>query len=155
MRNKLLTNKYTLVVTILFFASFGCAGYLRLSRGSVSQPTAGNTVYSNSTPHVIVVSAPTPGARVGKRFTVSGIARGNWYFEASFPIVLMGSRGEILVRQPVQAKGEWMTEKFVPFETVIIAPETYRGPALLVLKKDNPSGIPQYDASVSFPVLIQ
>src|SRR3989344_3124363 len=105
---------------------------------------------------LIVVDTPTPGATVKGPIVLKGKARGNWYFEASFPAQLVLGDGTIIAQIPVQARGEWMTTEFVPFETVL----TFSFPALclaypcsvpatLVLKKDNPSGLPEHDDSIS------
>ena len=53
-----------------------------------------------------------------------------------------------------QAVGEWMTTDFVPFNAPVIV-ENYTGPATLVLVKDNASGLPEFDDSVSFPIIIE
>ncbi|MBU1293049.1 Gmad2 immunoglobulin-like domain-containing protein [Patescibacteria group bacterium] len=111
--------------------------------------------YMNATPDMISVSLPFPGAVTGKEFGVQGEARGNWFFEASFPITLLDKDGKVLATAIAQADGDWMTTEFVPFSTNIKAPESYIGPATLVLKKDNPSGLPENDASISFPITIE
>ena len=100
----------------------------------------------------IKVSAPLPGAIVRSPLKVSGQARGNWYFEASFPVKLFDSDGKQLAVTPAQATGNWMTTDFVPFSATLIfdAPQTAAG--MLVLEKDNPSGLPQNDDSISVPV---
>jgi hypothetical protein len=48
-----------------------------------------------------------------------------------------------------------MTEEFVPFKLQVRVPESYIGPATIILKKDNPSGEVQFDASISFPINIE
>lgn len=111
--------------------------------------------YTNASADLIKVELPFPGAVTGKTFTVKGEARGYWYFEASFPIELQDKDGKIIWIGPAQAKGEWMTEDFVPFEVEVKAPETYIGPATLVLRKDNASGLPEHDASISFPITVE
>ncbi len=115
----------------------------------------GQPTYTNSTPNDIVVTLPFPGAVTGKSFTVLGKARGPWYFEASFPVVVLDKDGNVLDQKPAQAQGEWMTTEFVDFKAELTVPESYIGPATLVLKKDNPSGEPERDASVSFPFTIE
>ncbi len=55
----------------------------------------------------------------------------------------------------VQAQGEWMTEEFVPFSSPITIPGEYRGPARLILHRDNASGLPEHDKSVSIPITIE
>lgn len=110
--------------------------------------------YENADSNMIQVSAPLPGASLPSRFTISGKARGGWYFEASFPFQVLDSNGIKIAEGPVQASGEWMTPEFVPF-TREINVAGYQGNATLVLKHDNPSGLPENDASISIPITIR
>lgn len=111
--------------------------------------------YTNASDNLIRVDLPFPGAVTGKEFSVVGQARGYWFFEASFPIKLLDKDGNELDVAIAQAQGEWMTENFVSFKADLKAPESYIGPATLVLMKDNPSGLPENDASISFPITIE
>ena len=111
--------------------------------------------YMNASADLIVPELPFPGAVTGKEFSVIGTARGNWYFEASFPIDVLDKDGNILVQTYATAQGEWMTTDFVPFKGEVKVPETYTGPATLVLKYSNASGEPERDASISFPFVIE
>lgn len=110
--------------------------------------------YENADINMIRVDAPLPGATVSSTFNVQGAARGGWYFEANFPYEVHDTDGDLLVQGPVTAGGEWMTPEFVPFSFVVSVPE-YIGPATLILRNDNASGLPENDASVSIPVIIQ
>jgi hypothetical protein len=111
--------------------------------------------YTNASHDVVQVELPFPGAVTGKTFSVIGKARGTWFFEASFPVVVLDKDGKQLAAVPAQAQGEWMTNDFVAFKADITVPNSYIGPATLVLKKDNPSGEVERDASVSFPFTIE
>lgn len=111
--------------------------------------------YVNSSEDLIKVELPFPGAVTGKEFSVIGQARGYWFFEASFPIKLLDKDGNVLDTAIAQAQGDWMTENFVPFKADLKAPESYIGPATLVLTKDNASGLSEHDASISFPITIE
>ena len=111
--------------------------------------------YRNASADNIVVDLPFPGAVTGKDFSVVGKARGTWFFEASFPIEVLDTDGKFLAVGIAQAQGEWMTKEFVPFKADIKVPQSYIGKATLVLKKDNPSGLPEHDASISFPITIE
>lgn len=116
----------------------------------------GQPTYENATPNDIVVTLPFPGAVTGKSFTVLGKARGYWFFEASFPVRVLDKDGvQIAVGLAAPTGGEWMTTEFVEFEAKLAVPDTYIGPATLVLQRDNPSGEPERDASVSFPFTIE
>lgn len=121
-----------------------------------AEEIAEKITYNNATADLIIVELPFPGAVTGKKFDVTGKARGNWFFEASFPIDVLDKDGKILFQTYAQAQSEWMTTDFVPFKSQLIKiPETYIGPAILVLKKDNASGLPEHDASISFPITIE
>ncbi len=109
----------------------------------------------NNSSDLIKVELPFPGAVVGKQFSVIGEARGYWFFEASFPVELLDKDGKILATAIAQAEGDWMTENFVPFKADLVVPETYIGPATLVLKRDNPSGLAENDASISFGINVE
>lgn len=126
----------------------------RLYVEEVTQPTASVT-YTNTTSNMIVVELPFPGAVTGKTFSVIGKARGNWFFEASFPFEVLDNRGNVLYKGIGQATSDWMTTEFVPFKADVVIPTTYTGEAMLILRKDNPSGESQYDASISFPFTIE
>lgn len=115
------------------------------------QPEA---VYENASVEMIRVDTPLPGATVSASFRVQGAARGGWYFEANFPYEVLDVDGAIIAQGPVAAGGEWMTPEFVPFSFVVSVPE-YVGAATLILRNDNPSGLPENAASISIPIVIQ
>lgn len=102
---------------------------------------------------LIVVESLAPGDYVASPLTVTGRARGTWYFEASFPVQLLDGNGNVLASGPAQAQGDWMTTEFVPFAITLpafAAPGTANG--TLVLKKDNPSGLPEHEDELRIPV---
>lgn len=112
--------------------------------------------YDNASEDLIRVELPYPGAVVGKEFRVVGEARGYWYFEASFPIEVIGQDGNVIAGSFATAQGDWMTEDFVPFMSEVIdLPSAYMGPATLVLKHSNASGLPERDASISIPIIVE
>ena len=118
--------------------------------------------YDRASADMIVLDNPFPGAVTGKGFMVFGKARGNWYFEATFPITVLDKDGKTLAETFATAQGDpatgevnWMTEEFVNFKGEVKVPESYIGPATLILKKDNPSGLSENDASISLPITIE
>lgn len=100
----------------------------------------------------VVVTTPEFGATVSSPLKVTGRAKGFWFFEANIPVTLKDQNGKILAQQGFQAKGEWMTEDYVEFEGELTFddPETEYG--VLIINKDNPSGLPELDASFAVPV---
>jgi len=104
----------------------------------------------------ILVDSIAPGDFVSSPLNIAGKARG-WYFEGSFPVSLVDGDGLIIASGIAQAKGDWMTSEFVPFEVQIVFVKPANASAFgnrgsLILKKDNPSGMPAYDASIEIPV---
>ncbi len=103
----------------------------------------------------VSVTSPKPTATVGKKFSVTGKAPGNWFFEASAPVMVRDLEGNKLAQSYVQAQGEWMTTELVDFKGDIEVTSAYKGPAVLVMMKDNPSGLPENDDSLEIPITIQ
>jgi hypothetical protein len=102
---------------------------------------------------LIILDSPRPNDKIPNPVTLTGKARGSWFFEASFPAVILDSNGKVLGTIPVQADGEWMTSDFVPFSVTFpyIKPTTTKG--TLILKKDNPSGESKNDDELRVPVI--
>ncbi len=101
----------------------------------------------------IFVTSPQENESISSPVMIKGEARGNWYFEASFPIALYDSNNTLLAEAPAQAIGEWMTEDFVPFELSLSFSKPTTTSGKIVLKKDNPSGLPENDEQIEIPVL--
>lgn len=101
---------------------------------------------------LIKVDSPKPNQEIQSPFVIKGQARGSWFFEATFPIKLLDENGNIIKQTFAQAQGEWMTENFVPFESVLTfsVPKDQKG--TLVLQKDNPSGLPENADEIRIPV---
>lgn len=151
MKNKILILSIVIIVGIAIWFAF-----YRAPKIVVPEPEdiLAQITYNNASNNLITVGSPLPNTNVGQSFPITGEARGTWFFEASFPIELRDNNNNLLTTIVAQAQGEWMTENFVPFSANIVVPNAYTGPATLVLKKDNPSGEPAYDASISFPVVV-
>jgi hypothetical protein len=103
----------------------------------------------------VSVSSPQSGATVAQTFTVSGQAPGGWFFEAQFPIQVRDPNDNVIGRATGQAQGDWQTTSLVSFTATIQIDASYHGPATLILLKDNPSGLPQNDDSVTVAIVIQ
>lgn len=104
---------------------------------------------------IITIDSPRPTAELSHEITISGKARGTWYFEASFPISLEDANGKEIANSIAKAQGEWMTESFVPFTSTLSVPSTFSGKAKLILKKDNPSGEAQFADELVVPITIK
>jgi hypothetical protein len=113
---------------------------------------------ANDKANVINVTSPQPSATVTNPITVSGQARGTWFFEASFPLVVTDWDGRIIGEGFATADGDWMTEDFVPFMGTIsydLPADTPYKRGTLIFKKDNPSGLPEHDDALEIPILFE
>lgn len=93
------------------------------------------------------------GDAVESPLTIMGEARGTWFFEATFPVVVVDWDGRIIGEGYATAQDNWMTEDFVPFEATLTfeTPNLYNRGAI-ILQKSNPSGLPEYDDALEIPV---
>jgi eight-cysteine-cluster-containing protein len=110
-----------------------------------TQPNINDTIYleNPSTSELDSVKSP---------LTVTGKARGSWYFEASFPVKVYDANDKLLGSVPAQAQGDWMTTEFVPFLAVVSFTKPTTETGFLVLEKDNPSGLAENDAQLRIPI---
>ena len=116
----------------------------------------------------LFVTLPSKNSLISSPLKVMGTAPGTWYFEASFPIVLVNWDGLIIAQGYATAQTDWMTPEQVPFEGTIeftdILPltkeiedpnslQSFMKKGTLILQKDNPSGLPENDDALEIPVL--
>ena len=118
---------------------------------SLGRPAVNNTAVEVAD---VVVTSPTANSTVTSPLTITGTAVGGWYFEASFPVQLLSASNQVIATGIAQAQSDWMTSSPVPFTATITFPAQTAGSAgTLVLKKDNPSGEPSNDDSLTVPVI--
>ena len=85
--------------------------------------------------------------------TLTGRVPGNWSFEASFPVELTTSDGAVLHATAATLTEDWMTTALVPFTaTLPFEIPTTGDTGFVVLKKDNPSGLPENDDVLRLPI---
>lgn len=108
---------------------------------------------------MIALTSPLPEGVVTSPLTITGQARGSWYFEASFPVMLTNWDGLIIAEGPATASSDWMTSEFVPFTASLTYTNPYKAGdpdfmkrGTLILKNDNPSGLPENDRAIEIPV---
>lgn len=142
-------KKFVFLIMVAVLILLGLYAYKNLTKTNTVVPDG--TVDKND---LIVVETPVPGTTISSPLLVRGKARGNWYFEASFPIDVLAADGTVVGQGFATAQGEWMTEEFVPFTGSITftAPVQEMKSGIIVFKKDNPSGLSEHDDSVSVPV---
>lgn len=102
--------------------------------------------------NLIRIKTPQQNDIVRSSLVIEGEARGTWFFEADFPIYLYDGDGAELGIAIARAESNWMTADFVSFRAVMqfMPPKDKSG--ILVLKKNNPSGLPEHDDELKIPV---
>jgi len=133
-----------LVICIVWWSKFGF---------HIGSPAL-NCLYADADKKVetICVDKLKDNSLISSPLKITGRARGTWFFEASFPIQLLDQNGAALAQTIGQTPSDWMTNDLIPFtaELKFVAPAGNTGQ--LVLHKDNPSGLPEHDASFSIPI---
>lgn len=103
----------------------------------------------------IIVTTPTQKQSVTSPITITGKAKGNWFFEASFPVTLTNWDGLIISEGHATALGNFQTSDYVPFTATLsytLPKDTPYKRGFLILKNDNPSGDPARDKSIELEV---
>lgn len=113
---------------------------------------------------LIRLDSPRPNQSILSPLTISGEARGTWFFEATFPVTLTNWDGLIIAEGYATAQDEWMTEDFVPFTATLefdspvfdgSDAEHFSRRGALILQKDNPSNLPEYDDALEIPIYFE
>ena len=152
-------KKGWVIVTCLFIVIIlGVLAIIFIPGPKVAEAPTGNpggTVATTTAgiPDLISVSNPVKNQSVSSPLTITGSARGNWYFEAVFPITLKDATGTVIAQGQGQAQSDWTTTDFVPFTATLTFPAQPAGSTgTLVLKNDNPSGDPAKQKELDIPV---
>ncbi|MGB2580161.1 MAG: Gmad2 immunoglobulin-like domain-containing protein [Minisyncoccia bacterium] len=157
-----LTGKEKLVVVTNFAECYATGSpimesYPRQCRydGKIFTENIGNELGKADLIHL---DSPRPNQIIQSPLIITGQARGNWFFEASFPVSLVNWDGLIITQGIAQAKSDWMTTDFVPFEATLsftVDKDVYSPIGALILRKDNPSGLPEHDDALEIPIVFQ
>jgi hypothetical protein len=121
----------------------------------IASPSPAATPTASPT-NEIILTRPQPMERITSPLAITGQARGSWYFEATFPVVLTDWDGLIIAEGYATAQSDWMTEAYVPFTaTLTFTKPGYGERGSLILQKANPSGLPQHDDALEITILFQ
>ncbi len=109
----------------------------------------------------IIIESPKANDVIDSPLIIKGKAKGNWFFEATFPVTLVDWDGKIITESYVEAKDNWMTEDFVTFEGKLefknpsfpntdINHFSHRG--TLIFRNSNPSGLLENQYYFELPI---
>ncbi len=104
--------------------------------------------------NIIRLDSPRPNQIIKSPLAIEGQARGTWFFEGDFPVILTDWDGRIIAEGYATAQSEWMTEDFVEFKGILeFEKPNYGESGVLILRKDNPSELPEHDDALEIPIL--
>ncbi|MBI4118654.1 MAG: DUF192 domain-containing protein [Parcubacteria group bacterium] len=132
------------------------AGWSKINNITLGSPAVFLQSYQEkekSKENLIRLDEPKIGGIIKNPFIIKGQARGNWFFEASFPVKVMDANGKIIMASYAETQDNWMTTDFVPFEKEFYfdsEPQTPYG--FLILEKDNPSGLAEHADQIKIPI---
>jgi hypothetical protein len=105
---------------------------------------------------LLSIDAPELNAVVTSPIQITGRAKGTFFFEGGFPILVTDDHGQIIGDGFATAEGDWATESLVPFTATIL----YAIPSgndsksgQLIFKNDNPSGLPENAIERPMPIV--
>lgn len=155
----------SIIITILVLALLGVGVYALVrnnpstldpnDNGNVLDPNTngGNDLDNTPIQHAMIrVTSPLPNTQIESPLTITGEARGGWYFEATFPVKILDADGRVLGQHYAEAQGEWMTNDFVPFRSTLSFSTPTTPTGTLVIEKSNASGLPENADEIRIPI---
>ncbi len=120
------------------------------------QPELTTQTYKSAKGVTITIDNWADNRLVSSPLTITGAVPGSWSFEGSFPIDLLFEGDIGLPGATAQLKGDWMTDEMVPFTASLVFDDQLIGEeVLIILRKDNPSGLPENDDSLRLKVRVE
>lgn len=104
----------------------------------------------------VSIEIPEPGFAIASPVEIKGFAPGSWFFEGQIQGQLISEAGKVVSTFPLKATDNWMTSEHVPFEGTaeFEVPKT-DAVIHLVIKNDNPSGLPENEQSQTFDYVLE
>jgi hypothetical protein len=161
------SSKIILLVSVVFMVGLGiglmCGKYFYGFQQSPQPPVSSNGTGQPTDPTQrtdlhddIFLTAPLPQDVITSPLMITGEAKGTWYFEATFPVVLTNWNGLIIAEGYATATQDWMTEDFVPFTAEIVFEKpNYGERGSLILQKANASGLPEHDDALEITIMFE
>jgi len=104
----------------------------------------------------VTVTTPIDGQKITSPVLLSGEAFGGWYFEGVFPVAITDINGVTLGEGVAKTSADWaaaaLAGEKVPFTAKISFKKGVAKQGYLVIKQDNPSGLPENEREMKIPV---
>jgi hypothetical protein len=144
-------TKYLITIVLIIFSVFALTFFFtRFKTASTNYPYSNDVKISNS---FIELDTLRNNDTISSPLLIKGKINSSWMFEGRFPIVLLDDK-----RQPITqtlgeeaVPGSWTQEGMIDFQANLSF-STNAKAGFVVIKKDNPSGLPQNDQSQEIPV---
>lgn len=150
------TIKNIFIVLLALGVVFVLLGYLNSKKITQEAENKESIAFTSIKGVEIFIDQPVADSLVTSPLKITGKAPGNWFFEASAPVVITNWNGLIIGESYITAQGDWMTTDYVPFEGSVEFTNTEYGDyGFLILQKDNPSGESEFDDAIEFKVLFK
>lgn len=117
------------------------------------EPKPGTISYRSDGGVTLEINNWVDNMKVVSPLTITGRVPGSWSFEANFPVQLLASDGSVIAETPATLEGDWMTSELVPFTATLSFDTGEAGnTGSLILRKSNPSDLPENADSLTLPV---
>ncbi len=112
----------------------------------------------------LIIHQPKEGERISSPLEIKGEARGTWFFEANFTVILTDWDGKIIaegIAQMDESEETWMTEELVSFTSTLefenpvfedASVDHFSRRGTLIFQKANPSGLVENDEAYEITV---
>ncbi len=147
----MLRDLLAVLILVMFFG-----GYYLYQKNPLNLHWITHSV-QNITPSPVDLNQPflqnlSSGSTVTSPLTLKGYVPANWVFEGQFQLFLLDSRRREILHAPVHVEADPSHQK-----SVLSFDQTFNFSAsdksgFLVLRNDNPSGLPQNQKSLEIPV---
>lgn len=139
-----------------------CAAVCAFTCEDIPQDDAKDSETKNSSYKLddeIYLETPLFGSQIESPLEISGEARGTWFSEASFPVLLTDWDGKIIAKTLASTESNWMTWAYVPFSATLEFDNPYKRWSSdfmkngnLILQKATPSGLPENDKALEIRI---
>ncbi len=137
------TKDYIYLAIIALCAGLASLGIWKTADGIV----AGTSVaiasggIESKVAKTISVATPIPLSTISNPVHVTGKAKNNWFFEATFPVEVIDEDGVVLGQGQAHAATDWTVPGMIDFSADITWQDTTDNRGFIVLTKDDPSGL--------------
>jgi len=161
-KNVIQASIVAVMIVVMAFLISSCdlsnqAGQEHVSQNNQDQQNQQDLSLQNSdseSMNIVVVTNPKTNQEVTSPLTIEGTVPAGWAFEATFPVEIDDLNNETIAHAIAMTQTDWTAEGPIPFLTKISFTVSKKTPAILVLRNDNPSALPENEKEMRIPVVL-